>query len=86
MNHEFSPTAPQRIGTEVGVNKISALDAKLEGSLLVYRELAKQRYIEAIALAEEIDDREQTSIPFNRNAVHIAMLTTYASLRGAKIA
>ncbi len=85
MSQEFSPQAPKRIGTEVGEFKVKALDAKLEGPLRRYHELAKQRYEEAIKLAENIDDKAETSIPFNRNAVHAAMMTTFASLRGAEL-
>lgn len=85
MSHEFSPIAPKRIGTEVGEFKVKVLDAKLEGSLRMYHELAKQRYIEALHLAEEIDDKAETAIPFNKNAIHASMLLAFASLRGAEI-
>ncbi len=83
MSHEFAPQAPAVIGTE---SRTKSPDVKLEGSILVYHELAKKRYIEALHIAEKIDDRMETSVPFNRNAVHAAMMLAFASLRGAEIA
>jgi len=82
MSQEFAPKAPTVVGTE---SRVKSPDVKLEGSILVYHDLAKKRYMEAIHIAEKIDDRLQTSIPFNKNAIHAASLLAFASLRGAQI-
>lgn len=77
MSPEFAPQAPE-------ISRSESLDIKLEDSIRVYHELAKKRYTEALHIAEKIDDRMETSVPFNRNAVQAAMMLTFASLRGAE--
>ena len=80
---EFSPTAPKAIPTESRGKTIN--DIKVSGSYLRYETIARDRYQKAIAIAEKIDDTIQTSIPFNKNAVHAASLLMLAAVRGAQI-
>lgn len=83
MSQEFSPT---QIATEnVDANTVRSL-FKLEGQFLHKHTLATQEYNKALSIAENIDDREETSVPYRRNAVYAASLLTIASLRGAQIA
>lgn len=83
MSHEFAPQAPAVIGTE---SRTKSPDVCLDGTLAKYQDIAKKRYEDALSIAERIDDKMETSIPFNKNAVQAARMLTLASLRGAEIA
>lgn len=82
MSHEFSPKAPEVIGTE---SRVKSPAVELEGVLRKYGTIAKERYNSAMSIAEGIDDGAQTEIPFNRNAIYAAMMLASASLRAAEI-
>lgn len=80
MSHEF--LAPETVGTE-SRTKLGSIH--LGETLSMYEGIAKKRYEEAIRIAENIDDRMQTSIPMNRNAVYAASLLMVACVRGAQV-
>lgn len=83
MSHEFSPHAPEIVGTESRVKNSTIV---LSESLLAYQKIAKNRYAQALEIAENIDDKIETSIPFNKNAVYAASLLMLACVRGAQVA
>lgn len=80
MSHEFM--APEIVGTE---SRTKLVNIELGETLSIYQDIAKKRYAEALSIAENIDDRMQTSIPLNRNAVQAASLLMFACVRGAQI-
>lgn len=80
MSHEFK--APEIIATE-SITK--PCNVKLRETLSLYQDKAKKRYGQALSIAENIDDRIQTSVPFNRNALSAASLLMLACVRGAEI-
>lgn len=83
LSQEFSPKAPKAVPTESRGKTTD--DIKISGSYLRYQSIARERYEKAITIAEKIDDTIQTSIPFNKNAVHAASLLMLAAVRGAQI-
>lgn len=85
MSQEFSPRIQQTPTEAVDTSIVKGL-LKLEGKFLQKHTLATQEYDRALQVAEDIDDREETSVPYRRNAVYAASLLTIASLRGAQIA
>jgi hypothetical protein len=82
MNHEFSPKAPETIGTEI---RLKSPDVPLEGRLSKFRDLALEIYVRSSETAERIDDERQTSVPFNVEAIMVAKLSSTATLRAAQI-
>ena len=85
MSSEFTPQAPRVVAAEdmndSGLNKINRA---LEGKLLSRKQSADEVYGTAINIAEDVDTREGTSIPFRKNAVAAACLLTIACIRGAQ--
>lgn len=84
MSHEFAPQT-QTPAEDMTIKKIIALDVNLEGDFRVKHDIATSIYEKAIPLAENIDDREETSVPFRSNAIVAAALLASACVRGAQI-
>lgn len=57
----------------------------LEGCLLSKDTIAQDIYTSRCDIAEEIDTREKTSVPYRRNAVRAASLISLACVRGANL-
>jgi hypothetical protein len=87
MSQEFAKfTAPQMAAENVSKKDIASINERLDGKLYVYKTIADEVYAKALAVAESIDEREETLVPFRRNAVYLASLLTTACRRGAQIA
>lgn len=80
----FAPLA-QPTAENMDVKKITALNGKLEGKFLNYKNISDEIYTKASTIAENIDTREATVIPFRRNAICLASLLAIACIRGAQI-
>lgn len=85
MPHEFSAQAAHVSAESITEEKVKSLYKKLDGTLLAKRTLAEKVYGEYGKTAEDIDTREQTSVPFRRNAVYLASLVATACIRGAQL-
>lgn len=81
MSQEFAPKAPAVVPTESMVRPHVVLEGKFE----MYQDIARKRYNEAVRIAENIDDRVQSSIPYNKNAVLAAVLTAISCARAGQI-
>lgn len=89
MSPEFAPQAPTFIAEDMSGKKIDTIDANIEsnpeGRLMVYKNIAEEVYANALKVADGIDDREETNIPYRRNAVYVASLLAAACIRGSQI-
>ena len=83
MVQEFTPKLT-KTGTENLPKGSSPVD--LHGDQRVRADLANRRYEEALMIAEDIDNKNETVIPWNQFAVRAAQLTAFAAIRGAEVA
>ena len=89
MSPEFMPQAPTITAEDMSGKKIdkinTSIEANPEGRLMVYKSIADEVYAKALTIADGIDDREETNVPYRRNAVYVASLLAAACIRGSQI-
>ena len=89
MSPEFMPQAPTITAEDMSGKKIdkinTSIEANPEGRLMVYKSIADEVYAKALSIADGIDDREETNVPYRRNAVYVASLLAVACIRGSQI-
>lgn len=89
MSPEFMPQAPTFDAETLTDTKVQKIDSYLtknfESKLMVYKSIADDVYANALKVADAIDDREETNIPYRRNAVYLASLLSTVCIRGKEI-
>jgi hypothetical protein len=84
MSQAFVPPA-EITAEDMNTKSIAALSKTLDGKILAYKCISDEIYANAITVAENIDEREETNVPMRRNAVYVASLLAKACIRGAQI-
>lgn len=89
MSSEFSPKPQSYVAEDMNVKKISEIEKNINanpgGRLMVYKSIADEVYANALNVADSIDDREETNVPYRRNAVYLASLLSTVCIRGKEI-